>query len=133
MRRLFATIIAVVAFGGSGPLTAHHSTAMFNLESRITLNGTVKAFQWTNPHIWLQVVAARPHGGPAQWSHEGGSPNTLSRQGWKKTTFNYGDKITVVMNPMKDGTHAGLLVNVKLADGTVLGSGVTANSGTGGE
>ena len=129
MQRLFATALAAVAFAASGTLSAHHSTAMFNLGSRITLAGTVKAFQWTNPHIWIQVTAAGPDGTPSEWSIEGGSPNTLSRQGWKKTTFTYGDKVTAVVNPMKDGTHAGLLVSITLADGTVLGSGLAANSG----
>lgn len=128
MHRLFATALAVVAFAASGTLWAHHSTAMFNLQSRITLAGTVKAFEWTNPHIWIQVIAPGPDGKPSEWSIEGGSPNTLSRQGWKKSTFSFGDKVTAVVNPMKDGTHAGLLVSITLADGTVLGSGLAANS-----
>jgi hypothetical protein len=118
-----AVTLAVLA---SGTGAAHHSTAMFDLGSRITLTGVVKAFQWTNPHIWIQVVAPGPGGRPVEWSIEGGSPNTLSRQGWKRSTLTPGDMVTIVASPMKDGTSAGLLVTLTLADGTVLGSGLAA-------
>ena len=98
MHRLFATALAAAAITASGTLSAHHSTAMFNLQSQITLTGTVKAFEWTNPHIWIQVIAPGPDGKPAEWSIEGGSPNTLSRRGWKKTTFTFGDKVTAIVD-----------------------------------
>jgi hypothetical protein len=102
---------------------AHHSTAMFEPEKRVTLTGAVKDFQWTNPHAWIQVVVTAADGTSADWSFECGSPNTLSRQGWKPSTLKPGDAITVVANPMKDGTHAGLMYTVTLADGRVLGPG----------
>ena len=102
---------------------AHHSTAMFERDARVTLTGVIKEFQWTNPHAWIQVVAPGPDGKPADWSIECNSPNTLSRQGWKPSTFKPGDKVVIVANPMKDGTHAGLLITVTLADGRVLGPG----------
>jgi hypothetical protein len=102
---------------------AHHSTAMFEPERRITLSGTIKEFQWTNPHAWIQVSVPDADGKSADWSFECGSPNTLSRLGWKPSTFKPGDTVTIVANPMKDGTHAGLMYTVKLADGRVLGPG----------
>jgi hypothetical protein len=102
---------------------AHHSTAMFDRDARVTLTGVIKEFQWTNPHAWIQVVAPGPDGKPADWSIECNSPNTLSRQGWKPSTFKPGDKVVIVVNPMKDGTHAGLLITATLADGRVLGPG----------
>lgn len=105
---------------------AHHSTAMFEAEKRVTLTGTVKDFQWTNPHAWIQVVVTGADGKPADWSFECGSPNTLSRQGWKPSTLKMGDEITVIANPMKDGTNAGLMYTVTLADGRVLGPGAPA-------
>ena len=114
---LLATVIAPALAG------AHHSTAMFERDARVTLTGVIKEFQWTNPHSWIQVVAPGPDGKPAEWSIECSSPNTLSRQGWKPSTFKPGDKVVVVANPMKDGTHAGLLITVTLADGRVLGPG----------
>jgi hypothetical protein len=113
-------LTAVIAPAIAG---AHHSTAMFERDARVTLTGVIKEFQWTNPHAWIQVVAPGPDGKPADWSIECNSPNTLSRQGWKPSTFKPGDKVVIVANPMKDGTHAGLLITVTLADGRVLGPG----------
>ena len=113
-------LTAVIAPAIAG---AHHSTAMFERDARVTLAGVIKEFQWTNPHAWIQVVAPGPDGKPADWSIECNSPNTLSRQGWKPSTFKPGDKVVIVANPMKDGTHAGLLITVTLADGRVLGPG----------
>jgi hypothetical protein len=114
---------ALIVGAASHTAVAHHSTAMFEAEKRVTLSGTITDFQWTNPHAWIQVTVAGADGKPADWSFECGSPNTLSRQGWKPSTFKPGDKVVVVANPMKDGTHAGLLISVTLADGRVLGPG----------
>ncbi len=105
---------------------AHHSTAMFESEKRVTLSGTVTDFQWTNPHAWIQVTVSGADGKAAAWSFECGSPNTLSRQGWKPSTLKPGDAVTIVANPMKDGTSAGLMYTVTLADGRVLGPGAQA-------
>lgn len=105
---------------------AHHSTSMFEPDKRVTLTGAVKDFQWTNPHAWIQVSVTGADGQSADWSFECGSPNTLSRQGWKPSTLKAGDPITVVANPMKDGTTAGLMYTVTLADGRVLGPGAPA-------
>jgi hypothetical protein len=105
---------------------AHHSTAMFEPEKRVTLSGTITDFQWTNPHAWIQVAVPGADGKSADWSFECGSPNTLSRQGWKPSTLKPGDPVTIVANPMKDGTNAGLMYTVALADGRVLGPGAQA-------
>ena len=86
--------------------SAHHSAAMFDDTKVVELTGTVKELQWTNPHIWLQVIVD-DQGTKTEWSLEGGSPNSLSRQGWRSTTFKAGDVVTVRFNPMKDGTAAG--------------------------
>ena len=105
---------------------AHHSTSMFEPEKRVTLTGAVKDFQWTNPHAWIQVSVTGADGKSSDWSFECGSPNTLSRQGWKPSTLKPGDPITVVANPMKDGTSAGLMYTVALGDGRTLGPGALA-------
>jgi len=111
-------LAALVAVGV--PALAHHSGAMFDREKVVELKGTVKELQWTNPHIWLQVVT-QDQGTTKEWSLEGGSPNTLSRQGWRSTTFKAGDEITVRFNPMKDGTAAGAFIGAKFADGKTVG------------
>ena len=91
---------------------------MFDDTKLVELSGTVKALQWTNPHIWLQVgIRTTPNG-----ALEGGSPNSLSRQGWRSTTFKPGDEVTVRLRPMKDGTPAGQFVGAKFAaDGRTVG------------
>ena len=123
MARTCIPIALLVTLAAPSVVRAHHSTAMFEPENRVTLTGTVKDFQWTNPHAWIQVAVTGADGKSADWSFECGSPNTLSRQGWKPSTLKMGDQITVVANPMKDGTNAGLLYTVTLSDGRVLGPG----------
>jgi uncharacterized protein DUF6152 len=118
-----AVVLSLVGFVAATTSLAHHSTSMFEPEKRVTLTGNVKEFQWTNPHAWIQMTVTAQDGTTTDWSFECGSPNTLSRQGWRPSTLRPGDKITVVANPMKDGTSAGLLYTVALADGRTLGPG----------
>ena len=114
---VFAAIAALLA---AQPLLAHHSATMFDDSRTVELKGMVKELQWSNPHIWLQIVVEEK-GVAREWSIEGGSPNTLSRRGWRATTFKPGDTVTVRVNPMKDGTAAGLFVGARFADGQTLG------------
>ena len=119
----FAAIIVAGTFSVGAPLLAHHSAAMFDPSKSTEVTGTVKELQWTNPHIWIQVNVdkAGAAGTKEEWSFEGGSPNSLSRSGWKKTSFVPGQKVTIRYNPMRDGTHAGQFVAAKFEDGTTLG------------
>jgi hypothetical protein len=117
---LVTLLVVVVSAAGSHPLLAHHSGAMFDREKVVEMKGTVKELQWSNPHIWIQIVA-QDNGAAKEWSLEGGSPNTLSRQGWRSTTFKPGDEVTVRFNPMKDGTAAGAFIGAKFADGKTIG------------
>ena len=114
---LTATSVLVAA----PPLAAHHSAAMFDDTKVVELSGTVKALQWTNPHVWLQVMV-EDKGTATEWSLEGGSPNSLSREGWRSTTFKAGDAVTERLRPMKDGTAAGQFIGAKFAaDGHTVG------------
>lgn len=116
-----ALLAATVVLVAARPLAAHHSAAMFDDTKVVELSGTVKALQWTNPHVWLQVVV-EDQGRATEWSFEGGSPNSLSRQGWRSTTFKAGDVVTVRLRPMKDGTAAGQFIGAKFAaDGHTVG------------
>jgi len=115
---LFATVLAVAA---GSQVAAHHSAAMFDDSKVLELKGTIKELQWANPHIWIQVVVEQD-GKKTEWSLEGGSPNTLSRSGWRATTFKPGDVVTVRFNPMKDGSAAGQFIGAKFdADGKIVG------------
>ena len=121
MKIMSAVLAAGVVLGAARPLAAHHSAAMFDDTKVVELSGTVKALQWTNPHVWLQVMVGE-QGSATEWSFEGGSPNSLSRQGWRSTTFKPGDVVTVRLRPMKDGTAAGQFIGAKFAtDGHTVG------------
>jgi hypothetical protein len=103
------------------PVLAHHSASMFDDARVVEITGTVKELQWKNPHVWLQVVVDA-NGAKTEWSVEGGSPNSLSRQGWRSTSFKAGDVVTVRINPMKDGTPAGSFIGAKFKeDGQTIG------------
>ena len=97
------------------PAIAHHSTAMFDFAKTIEIKGTIKSFEWTNPHTWTVVTV-----GKAEYGLEGMSPNYLSRNGWSKRTLNMGDKVTLKVHPLKDGRKGGFMVSVTLPDGKVL-------------
>ncbi len=92
---------------------AHHSFAMFDQTKETTLDGTLKELQWTNPHIWVQVmVKDAATGKDVEWSIEGGSPNNLARKGWTRNALKAGDKVLVVIHPLKNGDNGGSLVKV---------------------
>jgi len=115
-------LAVAVAISLGATVLAHHSAAMFDDAKVVEKKGIVKELQWTNPHVWLQVVVEES-GKKTEWSLEGGSPNTLSRQGWRASTFKAGDVVTVRFNPpMKDGSAAGQFVGAKFdADGKTIG------------
>ena len=118
--RMSALLVATGLVLAVPTLLAHHSAAMFDDTKVVELSGTVKALQWTNPHVWLQVMVGNQ---ATEWSLEGGSPNSLSRQGWRSTTFKAGDVVTVRLRPMKDGTAAGQFIGAKFAaDGHTVGN-----------
>jgi hypothetical protein len=104
----------------STPALAHHSAAMFDHDKQVTLQGTVKEFQYTNPHSWLQVLVTGADGKVTEWGFEAEGPSTLLRAGIKAKSFVPGEKVTIVANPMKDGRAAGALITATKADGTVL-------------
>jgi hypothetical protein len=117
---ILAAIVTVLSLAAGGA-EAHHSGAMF-ADSVREITGTVKEFQWTNPHSWIQVNVETAPGRTQEWSIEWGSPNSLGRQGHRPTTFRAGDKVTMQINPMRDGTPAGGFVAAKFADGKTVGN-----------
>ncbi len=99
---------------------AHHSFSMFDMATNVTLEGTIREVQWTNPHIWIQVLVKDAGGREVEWSIEGGSPNMLGRAGWTRHSLKAGDKATVVIHPLKQtgpnpNARGGGLVSVNVA------------------
>ncbi len=111
------TKILVAIFFAGLPALAHHSFEMFDSSKTITLTGTIKEFQWTNPHTWTWIEVPNDKGGVDTWGIEGMSPNFLGRRGWTKHTLNPGDKVTIAIFPLKDGQKGGTFLHCTLADG----------------
>ena len=103
------------------PALAHHSFAMFDMSKQVSVSGTVKEFQYTNPHSWVIVMAETPDGKQTEWGFESEGPSSLMRAGIRKSDLAPGTKIVVVGNPMKDGRTAGTFVKAtRLSDGKVF-------------
>lgn len=107
---------------------AHHSVAMFDLSKIVTVEGTVKEWEWTNPHAWLQIMAPDSAGKIVEQGFEIGSPNTLVRDGFRKDSFKPGDKVKLVTSPRRDGTVGGLYVCGRTAEGQWLTFGLGPNT-----
>lgn len=121
--RLGLFALAAGAALATVPAAAHHSFAMFDQKKVMTLQGTVSEFQWTNPHAFIEMDV--PGGANStHWSIELNSPNNLKRQGWTRAALKAGDKVTVRINPLRNGKTGGLFLDVKLPSGKVLDSGL---------
>jgi hypothetical protein len=107
--------------------SAHHSFAMFDLGKDVTVEAVVKEVQFTNPHVWLQILVKDEKGAETEWSIESGAPGMMLRNGWKPSTLKPGDKVTLTMHPLRNGNPGGSLVRVKVPDGRVLGAGAPPN------
>lgn len=108
MRRAFAVALlsAAATVAAAVPVVAHHSGAMFDEKKTITIEGTVKEFQYTNPHSWLLVDVKNKDGSVTTWGFEAEGPTTLMRAGIRPSEFPAGTKITITGRPMKDGKPA---------------------------
>jgi len=115
-----AIAAAWIATGVAGAAQAHHSFAMFSLDKTATVSGTVKEWQWTNPHSWLELMVTKPDGSMAQFSFESRSIYLLTRAHVNRHTLSAGQMVTVVYNPLRDGENGGSLVSAKTEDGTTL-------------
>ena len=104
----------------AGPVSAHHSSFMYDMSKTVTIEGVVKEFQYTNPHSWLIVETKNDDGTMSSWGFEAEGPSTLMRAGIRKSSLTPGTKITITGHPMKDGRPAAAWVQAVLADGTVL-------------
>lgn len=121
MTRNGGIAVAAAVMMVAAPAMAHHSFAMFDQTKTVSLKGSVREFQWTNPHAWIEVEVPNAAGAVDRWSVELNSPNNLTRQGWKRTTLKPGDKVTITINPLRDGKKGGLFNTVLLPDGKMLG------------
>jgi len=120
---VFATAIFLAGlFPVSEIVSAHHSNAMFDKTQLREVKATVREFQWTNPHIWIQVLIENEDGEQEEWSIEGGGPNTLFRKGWRPNSFKPGDVVEFKLYPMLDGSNAALFIGARFSNRDTLGN-----------
>jgi hypothetical protein len=121
-RLLKYTLIAIAAMLTASSALAHHSFAMFDQSKAVTLQGTVKDFRWTNPHVFIQLLVKTEGGSEVEWSIEMTSPEHLARVGWRPGNLKTGDAVTLVIHPMRDGTAGGQYISGTGPDGPLAGS-----------
>ena len=116
-----ARMLVMSAWLWAPVVVAHHSGAGFSTDEIKEISGTIKEFQFKNPHTWIQVIVSDERGQQEEWSVEWGSPNALARRGIRPSTFPPGAAVIMRINPMANGSPAGGFVGAKFADGTVVG------------
>ncbi len=117
-----AAIVAAAAWAMASAASAHHSFAMFDRTKKVDIKGTVKEVQWTNPHVWLQLVVMQD-GQAKVYDFEGGAVPVLKRFGWTRDTVKAGDTVTLTANPFKNGRAGGSIDFITLTDGRKIGGG----------
>jgi hypothetical protein len=113
--------LAGLALCVAAPAFAHHSFAMFEREKFVNVAGVVKEYEWTNPHVWIHIMAPDAQGKAVEWSFEMQSIAQDTRAGWRRDSVKPGDKISIEYHPLKDGSRGGQLTAAVLANGKRLG------------
>jgi hypothetical protein len=126
LARVLAVMLLAPAVAGQAH--AHHSAAMFDQTKTVELTGTVREFQWTNPHCYIQLLVRDENGHEQEWSLEMGAPMYLYNRGWRPSTVKAGDRLKVKFSPLRNGGHGGLLIEALTEDGRPLGK-APASSG----
>jgi hypothetical protein len=122
VRKATGWAMAFILACAAMPTQAHHSFGMFDQQKVVALTGTVREFQWTNPHCYIQLVAKDANGAEVEWSLEMGAPMYLYAKGWRPKTLKAGDSIKVTLNPLRNGAHGGVVIDATKADGKKLGN-----------
>lgn len=133
MRKHFAVLAA-----GAGllltaaPIFAHHAfAAEFDEKRPVTLTGTVTKWELVNPHSWIHLDVKNQDGSTTQWMVEGGSPNSLFRNGFTKDSLPEGTQIVVQGYLAKDGANRAVGANLTYKDGKRLFMGGSAPGANG--
>lgn len=108
---------ALLAHGAA----AHHAYSVFDVNKEVTLRGIVKQFQWSSPHIWVELMVPGPSGRQTECAVVGASPSILERFGWRRDTMKPGDRIEIVIHPRTDGALGGSLVTA-VVNGQAVGA-----------
>lgn len=120
MKHALTAFIATVSILAATPLVAHHGAATFDTGKELTMQGTVTEWVWSNPHCFLKFDVQEKDGTVRSWTVETSNPPDMVNRGWSRRSFKGGEKVTVVVEPVKSGNPVGRLLTVTLPDGKVL-------------
>lgn len=119
--KLASVLLAAAALTlAAGSAFAHHSFAMFDPDKTVTKVGVLKELEWTNPHVWLHMVALDDAGKQVEWSFEMQAVQQATTGGWRPDIVKPGDKISVNYHPFRDGSRGGELITAIIPNGTTL-------------
>jgi hypothetical protein len=121
-----AALAAAIGLATAAPAFAHHSFAMYDNDHQLKVIGTVTHFQWTNPHVYIELEDNDASAKVKRWTIECANPGILDRVGWKFNMIHVGDKLTVIVAPLRSGESGALLKQVTLPDGRVFSNGAPA-------
>ena len=119
-------LVAVGLLIVPGPVLAHHANAVFDVGKRVTVKGTVTEWFWANPHCLLRFDVRDDNGQVVHWVAETQAPPNMIPFGWSKQSFTAGDEVTITLEPVKNGSPLGRILQAKLPDGKTLVAGAAA-------
>lgn len=119
---------AVVGLSMHASLVAHHGSAAFDTGKTLVLEGTVTEWLYSNPHCLLRLEVTDANGETVVWIAEGQAPHTIFPAGYRKDSFTPGDRVTVTVEPAKEGRRMGRILASVLADGRTLGRASSAGA-----
>jgi hypothetical protein len=122
MRKAWAVAAALCVTAGAASVQAHHSMSMFDTSKEVSVSGTVREFQWGNPHAYIQLVSKDASGKEVEWSMEMGSPMYLYARGWRPRTLRPGTQVTVQAYPLRNGQPGGVVLDVTDQQGRTIGT-----------
>ena len=121
--RISAAAGVALALCAGGPAAAHHSFAPYEPDVQFQLDGVVTKYQWLNPHVYIEMDVSDEQGGTKHWLIEGANPGILNRVGWKWNMLAAGDRISVIVAPLRNGEPGALLKALRLEDGREFSNG----------
>jgi len=127
-----AWCLAAGVIAASAPVVAHHGNAAFETGKQLVLDAVVAEWVWANPHCFLAFDAKDPDGTVRRWTAETSNPPDMVNRGWNRRSFKAGDRLTVTLEPVKNGSPIGRVLEVAFPDGRVLnarGGGVAPAAG----
>jgi Family of unknown function (DUF6152) len=125
MRLSYSFVLVLLVM--CGVALAHHSSVMFDGQKEVTVMGTVKEFNFENPHVSILISVTDERGVTKDWSFEAAAVRGMAEAGWRRSTLKPGDSVTITGHPLRDGRPGAQLVRAVLSNGKVLQSNAGGN------